>query len=514
MEMEKTVRNTNWSLFRLIIPVFPEVNIFSKFTKSMTALGPVLVATAANKLWGWRVEIIDENNYKGPRDSQGLPDHKKLQKENSARVVGFYCGLTCTMERVWELAEFYRQENVVTMAGGWHAHYCPAETLSKNIDIVVHGDGEIGIQQLLRVLKEGASIKDIPGISFLGNGRIKKNPPEFFETPDLNDLPYPDFGLLKYAEIKIFPIGRIRGCRMNCEFCSVKGKPRWASSQYLFNLVNGLVETKGARSFFITDDRLEEDLEGTVEFFRKIAKKYRRQLNFTVQVRLEAAKNSEFLEAMKKAGVRTVCIGYESPIEEELKAMRKGYLTSDMLKWTRIYQSYGFRIHAMFIFGYPLKEGNFIGVKEATERFRRFIRQAHFNTVQVLHPVPLVGTDLYQRLEREGRIFPRELVSWAKYDGSYVCFKPNNMSLREFQEIPMKLMKKFYNPFSLIRIFLRTFVFPIDYLTIGWESWHRGWQGDVIKYGGHLLIQRWQKGQKKADFLKKLEQHQAKLKSP
>ena len=54
--------NRKWKLFRLIVPVFPEVNIYSRIAKQTTALGPVLVATVANKLWGWRVEIIDENN--------------------------------------------------------------------------------------------------------------------------------------------------------------------------------------------------------------------------------------------------------------------------------------------------------------------------------------------------------------------------------------------------------------------------------------------------------------------
>ena len=47
------------SLFRLIIPAFPEVNIFSRVAKKTTALGPIMVATAASKLWGWRVEVID-----------------------------------------------------------------------------------------------------------------------------------------------------------------------------------------------------------------------------------------------------------------------------------------------------------------------------------------------------------------------------------------------------------------------------------------------------------------------
>ena len=83
--MEKRKTNRNWLLFRIVIPAFREVNIFTRTARKTTALGPMMVATVADKLWGWRVEVIDENNYKrGPRDKEGLPDHKILQDENPA----------------------------------------------------------------------------------------------------------------------------------------------------------------------------------------------------------------------------------------------------------------------------------------------------------------------------------------------------------------------------------------------------------------------------------------------
>lgn len=508
------MERASWSLVRFIIPVLPEINIFTKVAKSTTALGPIMVATAANKVWGWKVEVIDENNYNGPRDKEGLPDHKRLQKENPASVVGFYCGLTSTVERVWELAEFYHNEGAINLAGGWHAHYCPEETLNHNIDIVVHGDGEIIIQQILSNLKEGKLVAELPGISYWDKGEIKRNLPEMLGTPDFNDLPYQDFNLLKFAKIRTYPINRTRGCRMNCEFCSVRGKPSWASGRHLFETVDWLVQIRKARHFFIVDDRLEENIEGTFEFFRLISEKYGNSLCFTVQVRLEVAKNTEFLKIMKKAGVRTVCIGYESPIEQELQVMRKGYSIFRMLEWTKIYHNYGFWIHAMFIFGYPPKksEGQ-MAVEEMVKRFKMFINKARFHTIQILHPVPLVGTDLRQRLKKEGRIFPFEIVPWRYYDGDYACFQPDNMSLRELQEIPIKLMKWFYSPLSFFRISLRAITLPLDSLIRGWRHWRRGWHGDIVKYGGYRLIQKWQKRQQGKKFIQRLEGFQTKQNS-
>lgn len=498
-----------WPLIRFVAPAFPEVNIFSRYAEKMTSLGLVMVATAASKLWGWRVEVIDENNYRGPRDVRGLPDHEKLQEENPASVVGFYCGLTSTMGRVFELSRFYHEQGVLNIAGGWHVHYCPEEALDNNIDVVVHGDGEIAIRQILSALNIISNIAEIPGISVWQNNKIRTNTPAALETPCLNDLPYPDFGLLRYArrKIKQYPIGRIRGCRMNCEFCSVKGRPRWADARHLFRTVNWLVETRGARAFFVVDDRSEEDPEGTLEFFRLVAAKYGNRLSFTVQIRLEAAKNKEFLETLKAAGVNIVCVGYESPIDEDLRAMRKGYLSSNMIEWTRILRHY-FWVHGMFIFGYPSKEKKEGFTAEImTRRFKDFIRRARIDSIQVLHPVPIVGSELRFRLEKEGRVFPQDLVPWGKYDGNYTCFIPDNISLAELQEIPLRIMKWFYSPLSFFRVLLRTITFPFDYFIRGWQRWHRSWRKDIARYGGHLLVQRWRRKKENRLFLAKLEKY-------
>ena len=500
---------SKWPLFRLIIPAFPELNIFTRVVQRTTALGPVIVATAASKLWGWRVEVIDENNCKGaPKDENGFLDHRALQAQSPAEVVGFYCGLSSTIPRVWKLAQFYRAMGATTIAGSWHTHYAPEEALKKGIDIVVHGDGEMVVRQILMSIEKGESIENIAGISFLDKkGGYRNNPVEILDMENLNLLPYTDFGLVRFAKIKLHPIGRIRGCSRNCEFCSVKGKPRWASGQFLFDQVQWLVETRKASEFFIVDDRLEEDREGALFFFDRIAQKYGKSLDFTVQARLEAAQDKEFLTAMKKAGVRVVCIGYESPIDEELQAMRKGYSSRDMLRWTRMYHNIGFLIHAMFIWGYPSKKisGIRLSTKKRAKRFRTFVRNARLDTVQILRAIPLIGSELRARLEKDKRLFPLEVLPWERYDGNYACFKPKDMSLRELQEVPTKLMKGFYDPMSLFRIALKTLAFPIDYMIRGWDTWYRSWRNDLRKYGGHLVIKRWAKCYKRDDFVRKLE---------
>jgi radical SAM superfamily enzyme YgiQ (UPF0313 family) len=498
--------SNQWPLIRFIAPAYPEVNIFSG--SKIVPLGLINVATAAGKVWGWRVEIIVEELYRGPRDSNGLPDHKKLQEENPADVVGFYCGLTSTMDRVFALAKFYSDQGCINIAGGWHAHYCPEEALNHDIDVVVHGDGELAIREIISAIdsrkhgeKEFSTIKElsaIAGISYWGkssegDGEVRQitNPPGFLELPDLSALPYPNFGLIRYPKkITTYPIGRTRGCRMNCEFCSVKGKPRWADPRHTFNVIKWLVDTRKAKSFFIGDDRLDEDREGLIKLLDMIRETYGDRLRFTVQIRLETAKDTELLSAMRRAGVRTVCIGYESPIAEDLIAMHKGLSPKKMIEWTLILRQH-FWVHGMFIFGYPNSKPSALSVPETVKRYKSFIRQTRMSSIQVLHPVPLVGTELRSRLESDGRIFPLELVPWSKYDGNYACFQPDNMSIEELQNTPLELMKWFYSRWSFWRIPFRTLTFPIHYPLAGWHHWYDGWLRDVVKYGGHRILVKW-----------------------
>jgi len=497
-------------LFRMIIPQL-SYNIFSRVVKKTIALGPVVVATAASKLFDWDVEIIHEDGSRKliKRDKNRSIDHNLLQKERPADVVGFYCAISSTMPRVWKLAEFYKSQGILTIAGGLHSHYEPLESLQNFIDIVVHGDGEKTIRQILVNFQKEKPFLKIPGISFLKNGKLITNPQE--TSPRGHDLfleclPYPDPGLIRDCKIKEYPIGRIRGCGMNCEFCSVKTKARWSSPKKLFETVQYLVETRNAKHFFLVDDRTDEDKEGSIQFFELIKEKYGRSLYFTVQIRLEAARDTKFLALMQEAGVRGVCIGCESPMDEELQVMRKGYRASDMLKWTQTYHSFGFFIHGMFIFGYPGIKTS-LSARERMNRFKTFIKQARLDTIQVLKPIPIVGSELRTRLEREGKLLPREIVPWGKYDGNHACFVPEDMSVEELQKYPTKIMKWFYHRRSFWRIGLRILAMPFDYLLRGWDSWYRDWRNDIIKFGGSRVYKKWKQRNDESLFVSQIENY-------
>jgi len=511
---------------RIIIPAYPAFNIYSHIANKTTALGPVCVASAANEMQGWDVEVIDENNLRryGPRSDSGGANHEFLQRQRPADVVGFYGGLTSTIPRLYEIARFYKDKGIVTISGGQHfVEDNIAEALNSCIDYVVIGEGEETIRELLWVMEGKLDANEVKGIAYLNNGQVILTPKREPLT-DFEKFPLPDFSLVRYAKIKVYPVERIRGCGMNCEFCAVKGKPRNASCERLLECISNLLETNDARNFFIVDDLFGQQRDETIRFcniLKSYQKNIGRRLNVTVQIRLDKAKDPELLSAMRQAGINTVAIGFESPIEEELIAMNKHLMPEDMLALAKIFHKFGFLVHGMFIFGYPLKEDvNFkMSAKERAKRFKSFIKKAKIDTVQILLAGPLPGTELRRRLLMQNRVYPIQDVGWEYYDGNFPLFEPDEpMTAEEMQDSIRKIMGKFYQFKYMFMLGLHIFSFPalvffLHNIKLGWRRWYRPWRNDLVRFGGWIIMKKWASQFKKDKFLERLQKAKEHLKA-
>jgi len=489
---------------RIIMPAFPTFNVYSDIARITTALGPVIVATAVHEVEGWDVEVIDENNYgkSGPRNEVGQPDHEALQRLRPADVVGFYGGLTSTIPRLYQLARFYRERGVPTLAGGQHfVEENLSEALQNGVDIVVQGEGEEAIKELLHHFDGALPLEKIAGLAYLENGQIVKTPPRKLLT-DFHHNPLPDFSLVRYAKITIYPVARVRGCGMDCEFCTVKGKARYGTPEYLLDQIASLFETYGAKQFFIVDDLFGQDRLETLRLcglLRDYQERVKVRFRITVQIRLDKAKDDELLKAMRQAGILIVAIGFESPIAEELKAMDKRLKPEDMISLSRKYSKAGFFIHGMFIFGYPLPEGVtfHMEAKDRVKAFRRFIKKARIDTIQVLLPVPAPGTELTQRLRQQNRIFSKEYIGWQYYDGNFPLFIPAApLTPENMQTSVQKIMGRFYRFRYMFHVGLDILAFPfiifyLHDLERGWRRWNRSWRNNLTKFAGWLILRRW-----------------------
>lgn len=511
---------------RIVVPSYPAFNIYSRIARKTTALGPVLIASVVNKMPGWDVEVIDENNYRrfAPRNEEGMPDHKLLQELRPADIVGFYGGLSSTIPRLYQIAEEYKKMGVYTIAGGQHfTDETIEEGLKSKIDLLMLGEAEESIAEALPAIAKGESLKEIQGLAFLENGTVFKTksrtPLECFDK-----FPIPDFSLVRYAKISLFPVSRVRGCGMDCEFCTVKGKARYASPERLMEQFMSAAERWNASDFFIVDDLFGQDREGTLKLC-KMLKKYqestRRSFFITVQIRLDKSRDTELLEAMRDARIRVVAIGFESPIPEELTAMKKHLKPEDMIKMAHVYHKYGFMIHGMFIFGYPMqKEAAFsMSAKERVQYFRSFIKKAGIDTIQVLLPVPLPGTEMTSRLKEENRIFSKELVGLEYYDGNFPLFIPDApMTADEMLASTRKIMGRFYRFKYMFSVGFYTLSFPVlvfwlHNLHYGWRLWYKKWRNSIIRFGGWIVIRDWSSQFKNSDFMTRMH-HALKEKRP
>ncbi|MCG8432347.1 MAG: B12-binding domain-containing radical SAM protein [Candidatus Omnitrophica bacterium] len=512
---------------RIVVPAYPAFNIYSYVASTTTALGPISVASAVNEMEGWDVEVIDENNLRryGPRSIAGGADHAFLQRMRPADVVGLYGGLTSTIPRLYEIARFYKQQGVVTVAGGQHfVNETIDEAFSSGLDYVVAGEGEVTIKELLRALEKGRDVTGIPGIVYRApGGDVVRTPPR----PPIRDfeaLPLPDFSLLRYAKLKLYPVERIRGCGMNCEFCTVKGRPRCASVDRMLESMKFLLETRDARHFFVVDDLFGQQRSETIRFCRMLRDYQRdigRRLDTAVQIRLDKATDTELLCAMREAGISTVAIGYESPIAEELEAMDKRVNPEEMIKLTRIYHKFGFMVHGMFIFGYPMPQGVTFSMRaaERMKRYKQFIRKARIDTIQVLLPVPLPGTELTRRLKEANRVYSLRDIGWQYYDGNFPLFEADPpMTTAQMHGAVRRLMGKFYQFKYIFMLGLHVVSFPsllfsLHNIRSEWKKWYQPWRNSLVRFGGWITLRRWVAAFKKDDFPGKLSRAKRHLKN-
>ena len=455
------------SLFRVIDPAYGRDNIYRYAARKTVSLGPVMVATAASNALPWLdAEVLSENNYrkgrKGPFDSEGRPDHRVLQEERYAEWVGLSASISNAAPRAIEIIRTYRAlpeglrpKGIVV--GGWHAGDCPEEFLEAGADVVVHGEAAEMIPSLIHALRAGTDLREIPGISYWRDGAIHRNGPDFLTLSQdaFEALPDPNFDLVRYAQLSIIPVSRTWGCSGKCRFCRVKQAPRALPPERFARQIKTLV-SKGYQRFFLVDDRAEEDLEGFRAWLRELAAFRRdrrvRRLDFTVQARLSLARKPEVLRLMRLAGVNTVCIGFESPIPEDLRAMRKPIAPEKMVEWTRIWRGFGFFVHAMMIFAYPMppgmpqpvnKDGRPLSAKERADAYGRFLRAAKPDTLQVLVFTPIPGTEDWEDLDRQGRIYNN--LGWAAWDGLHVVSEPDpGLSPEDVQYELIRIHRKFY----------------------------------------------------------------------
>jgi anaerobic magnesium-protoporphyrin IX monomethyl ester cyclase len=355
-------------------------------------LGVSYVAASLQKA-GYPVQLID---------CTFLDKKEALRRAMEAKVdvVGIYGMVSMLDECVW-FAQQIRSRCRWLVAGG-PLPTCDPELFLKDFDVVVQGEGEQTMLELLRALEVGSDLDSIPGIAYRSQpqGKVITTPERAF-TRELDQLPFPARSLLpnesyiRYGKKKygfsITTVMSTRGCPYRCEFCSNVVFGGSYRERSVDNVVDEIEEALalGYERISFADDVFTMKKERVIKVCREIE---RRGLHFAWEClgRVDALDYATALE-MKTAGCTRIFFGIESGSEEILKLMNKKITTEQARQAVLAAHQAGLQVGAFFILCYP-------GDTDATVlKTLRYAGSLPLDYIGLSMPYPLPGTELYKR---------------------------------------------------------------------------------------------------------------------
>ncbi|HXO41970.1 MAG TPA: B12-binding domain-containing radical SAM protein [Thermoanaerobaculia bacterium] len=228
--------------------------------------------------------------------------------------------------------------------------------------------------------------------------------------PPVTTTPVPRFDLLDLDAYSSMALQFSRGCPFDCEFCDITklfGRvPRTKSNAQMVAELDALYDLGWRGSVFLVDDNFIGNRREALRLLPEVAA-WQRQRDYPFDLFTEAsvnlAQHEPLLEAMAQAGFRMVFLGIESPNPEALKLTKKtqNIRRGDgdfLLHAVQAIQRKGIEVSGGFILGL---DGDGPEVFEAQVAF---IQEAGIPRAMVGLLTALRGTDLYARLEAEGRL--------------------------------------------------------------------------------------------------------------
>jgi len=246
----------------------------------------------------------------------------------------------------------------------------------------------------------------IPGLARdIENGNAKgvyKAP----HLPDLEKTPLPALDLIDMRQYSAMAIQFSRGCPFNCEFCDIieiyGRRPRTKTPAQIVTELDMLLDMKWRGSVFLVDDNFIGNKKKVKELLPVIAdwnRRHGRPFAFFTEASLNLADDTELLEMMKEASFFRVFMGIETPVEASLKEAQKLQNTRrSLVENVHRIQSYGMEVMAGFIVGFDSDPDDIF------DRQVEFIQESAIPLAMVGLLQALPGTQLYRRLQKEGRI--------------------------------------------------------------------------------------------------------------
>ncbi|PNV83027.1 MAG: B12-binding domain-containing radical SAM protein [Sulfurimonas sp.] len=275
-------------------------------------------------------------------------------------------------------------------------------------EVVVMGEGEVTIIDLINHIEEGKELYNVLGIAFTKNKKTKINPSRPL-IEDVDSIPMPAYHLFNIEHYRllrepncektdfVMPILSGRGCTFTCNFCYRMDKGfRGRSNESILEEVRYLQENYKINYIAFSDELLMSSISRTMSLCKAIIDSGLK-FKWYCNGRLNYAK-PKVLKMMKDAGCVFINYGIESFDDEMLKVMNKVLTTKQIEEGIKTTLKSGISPGFNIIFG------NIGETKEVLMKGVEFLLKyddgSQMRTIRPVTPYP--GSPLFYHAISEG----------------------------------------------------------------------------------------------------------------
>lgn len=304
-------------------------------------------------------------------------------------------------------------------------------------EFVAEGEGFFTVLGLV----EGRNLSEVPGLRYLDNFKIRKNPlAENISNLD-SELGEVAWDLMSWGKYKAHnwhclhdlesrrsyaSISTSLGCPFNCKFCVInapfgKSLYRTWSPEWVLRQLDILVNQYGVKNIKFIDELFVLKPEHFLTIANGIIERSY-DVNIWVYSRVDTV-NEEHLPILKKAGFNWFCIGYEAGNDEVRKSVSKGNFTDQDIKdVTKKVQNAGINIIANFMVG--LDEDTLKSMQQTLDMALDL--NCEFMNIYCAAAYP--GSRLYNEVIAKGVRVPEKWQDYAQHSYKFVPLPTNYLT--------------------------------------------------------------------------------------
>jgi len=318
-----------------------------------------------------------------------INQYVNLILKNNQRLICFSVTTSSRLASL-ELAKAIKKENkdVTIIFGGtlfFEKHWIESVLNEGVVDIVVHGEGEVTLTELVSLLEEKKPLDSCLGVSFKNGNRIFNGSPRPF-IANLDDLPFMDFSglpLSNYDDAGHIPFLASRGCIQQCVFCSSRvfwpGYRRMSGQRIFEEIAFHKNRDNELGHIDFLDLMFNGDIKALSSFCDLIINsELKGNICWVANVIIRPEMTPELLKKMKGAGCKHLIYGIESGSQKVLNLMKKRYQIEDADAVIRATHEAGIVVTANFMFGFPgEEEGDFIKTLDFIKRNAKYLDRVY-----------------------------------------------------------------------------------------------------------------------------------------